>query len=121
MEYGNAVIVDGLASQMLEPDTSVIYDREIALKLLYRDPKTGAPHYLIRYPAGLGSKPHRHTAAHTIVVLEGRMEVNGQAVGPGAYSHFPAGVVMRHEPADGQSCLFVIMFDGPLDAEPVVE
>ncbi|MBO0683865.1 MAG: cupin domain-containing protein [Candidatus Dormibacteraeota bacterium] len=121
MEYGKSVVVDGLGSQELEPDTSVIYDREIGLRLLHRDPNTGAPHYLIRYPAGLGSKPHRHTAAHTIVVLEGRMEVNGQTVGPGAYCHFPAGEVMRHAPANGQSCLFVIIFDGPVDAQPEVD
>ena len=119
MEYGKAIVVDGLASLELESDTSVIYDREIALRLLYRDPKTGATHYLIRYPAGLGSKPHRHSSAHTIVVLEGRMEVNGQIVGPGAYCHFPAGELMRHAPAAGESCLFVIIFEGPVDVEPV--
>ena len=120
MEYGKAIVVDGLASLELESDTSVIYDREIALRLLHRDPKTGAPHYLIRYPGGLGSKPHRHSSAHTIVVLEGRMEVNRQIVGPGAYCHFPAGELMRHAPAAGKPCLFVIMFEGPVDVEPVV-
>jgi quercetin dioxygenase-like cupin family protein len=119
MDYGDAIIIDGLASLELEPDTSVIYNREIALRLLHRDPKTGAPHYLIRYPAGLESKPHRHTHAHTIVVLEGRMEVNEQIVGPGAYCHFPAGAVMHHAPATGESCLFVVIFDGPLDVEPL--
>jgi len=119
MDYGDAIIIDGLTSLELEPDTSVIYDREIALRLLHRDPKTRAPHFLIRYPAGLVSKPHRHTNAHTIIVLEGRMEVNGQVVGPGAYCHFPARGVMHHAPASGESCVFVVIFDGPLDVEPV--
>jgi quercetin dioxygenase-like cupin family protein len=121
MEYGRTVIVDGLMSVELEPDQSVIYDRDIALRVLYRDPDSGAVHYLIRYPAGLRAKRHRHTAAHTIVVLEGQLEVNGQVVGPGAYCHFPAGEAMRHAPAEGTSCLFVIVFDGPVDVHPIDE
>lgn len=121
MEYGRAVIIDRLGSVELEPDQSVIYDREIALRLLFRDPDSGAVHYLIRYPAGVRTRLHRHTAAHTIVVLEGRLEVNGQVVGPGAYCHFPAGEAMRHAPADGNSCLFVIVFDGPVDVHPINE
>jgi quercetin dioxygenase-like cupin family protein len=121
MGYGRAVIVDGLLSVELEPDQSVIYDRDIDLRLLYRDPDTGAVHYLIRYPVGLRTKLHRHTAAHTIVVLEGRLEVNGQLVGPGAYCHFPAGEAMRHAPAEGTSCLFITVFDGPVDVHPIGE
>jgi quercetin dioxygenase-like cupin family protein len=117
MEYGRAVIVDGLESVELRRSSSVIYDRDIAVRLLYEDPDSGAEHYLIRYPAGLKTQLHRHTAAHTIVVLEGGLEVNGQVVGPGAYCHFPAGEPMRHAPADNDSCLFVIIFDGPVDVQ----
>src|SRR5256714_5568466 len=107
MEYGRAIVVDGLRSIELEPSQPVIYDREIGLRLLYEDPDSGAEHYLIRYPAGLRTRLHRHTAAHTIVVLEGRLEVNGRVVGPGAYCHFPPGAAMRHAPARPDSRLFV--------------
>jgi quercetin dioxygenase-like cupin family protein len=117
MEYGRAVIVDSLESVELRRSSSVIYDRDIAVRLLYEDPDSGAGHYLIRYPAGLKAQLHRHTAAHTIVVIEGRLEVNDQVVGPGAYCHFPAGEPMRHAPADNDSCLFVIIFDGPVDVQ----
>jgi quercetin dioxygenase-like cupin family protein len=117
MEYGRAVIVDSLESVELRRSSSVIYDRDIAVRLLYEDPDSGAGHYLIRYPAGLKAQLHRHTAAHTIVVIEGRLEVNDQVVGPGAYCHFPAGEQMRHAPADNDSCLFVIIFDGPVDVQ----
>ena len=73
----------------------------------------------MRYPAGLVAQRHRHTAAHTIVVLDGMLEANGQIVGAGAYCHFPAGEPMHHGPAGDGPCLFVIMFDGPFDVEPV--
>jgi quercetin dioxygenase-like cupin family protein len=121
MRYGRAIIVDGLGSVELGRSHPVVYDREVGLRLLYQDPDSGAEHYLVRYPAGLKARAHRHTAAHTVVVLEGRMEVNGQVIGPGAYCHFPGGETMRHAPADNDSCLFVIIFDGPVDVEPIDE
>jgi quercetin dioxygenase-like cupin family protein len=118
MDYGRAIIVDHLRSIELEQSKLVIYDREIGLRLLYQDPDSGAEHYLIRYPAGLRARLHRHTAAHTIVVLEGRLEVNDEVIGPGAYCHFPPGEAMRHAPAD-DPCLFVTVFHGPFDVEPL--
>jgi quercetin dioxygenase-like cupin family protein len=121
MEDMQAIIVDELMSLPLGRSQPVIYDREIGLQLLYRDPESGAEHYLIRYPAGLKAREHRHSAAHTIVVLEGRLEVNGRIVGPGAYCHFPRGASMHHAPADDDSCVFVTIFHGPFDVEPVEE
>jgi quercetin dioxygenase-like cupin family protein len=119
MEYGRAIIVDNLRSVELGQSQLVVYDREIGLRLLYQDPDSGAEHYLIRYPAGLKARSHRHTAAHTIVVLEGGLEVNNEVIGPGAYCHFPPGEAMRHAPAEDHSCLFVSVFHGPFDVEPI--
>ena len=119
MGYGRAIIVDNLTSVELGQSQLVVYDREIGLRLLYQDPDSGAEHYLIRYPAGLKARSHRHTAAHTVVVLEGRLEVNNEVIGPGAYCHFPPGEAMRHAPAEDDSCLFVIVFHGPFDVEPI--
>jgi quercetin dioxygenase-like cupin family protein len=119
-EYGDAIIVDSLGSAETHRSQLVIYDREIGVRLLYRDPRSGAEHYLIRYPAGLEVRVHRHTAAQTVVVLEGRLAVNDDVViGPGAYCHFPPGESMLHAPADDEACLFVSMFDGPADVEPL--
>jgi len=112
----DATIVDGLASLELRSAEQPAYDRPFELRLLYEDPASGAEHYLVRYPPGLRGKRHRHTAAHTIVVLEGAMRANGRTVGPGSYCRFPAGEPMLHESA-GESCLFVILFDGPFDLE----
>src|SRR5436309_8358168 len=66
------IVVDHLDSVELDPTRPVIYDRDIGLRLLHSDPVTGAEHYLGRYPAGLKARQHKHTAAQTIVVLEGR-------------------------------------------------
>jgi hypothetical protein len=118
MEYGEAIIVDNLDSVQLDRSHPVIYDREIGVRLLYEDPESGAEHYLIRYPAGLNARRHRHTAAHTIVVLEGRLVVNDKVIGPSAYCHFPAGEAMHHAPAGGEPCLFITIFHGTFDVEP---
>lgn len=109
------VAYPALASARLEESQPSIYDRPIGLRLLHRDPLSGAEHYLVRYPAGLRAQPHTHTAGHTMVVLEGQLVANDELLGPGSYCHFPAGEVMHHEPAPGHGCLLVTMFDGPFD------
>ena len=111
-----AILVDHLAQLELEDSQLEIYDRPIGRRMLFQDPVSGAEHYLVRYPAGLRARHHRHSAAHTIIVLDGRMEADGQLLHPGSYAHFPAGTIMHHAPAGGQHCLFVIIFDGPSDA-----
>jgi quercetin dioxygenase-like cupin family protein len=117
MGYGDAIIVDQLGRTELEPSDSIVHDRPMGVRLLYQDPDSGAEHYLIRYPAGLRGAVHRHTAAHTIVVLEGRLAVNDEVIGPGAYCHFPAGEAMFHAPTEDEPCLFVTVFHGPYDVE----
>jgi quercetin dioxygenase-like cupin family protein len=119
MEYGKAIVFDDLDSLEMRQSQIVVYDREIGVRLLYEDPQSGAEHYLIRYPAGLKAQFHRHTAAHTIFVIEGRLAVNDQVVGPGAYCHFPPGETMFHAPAGDEGCLFINIFHGPSDVEPV--
>ena len=118
IKFGEATIVDGLESLELGSPAAAaaaVYDKAIGIRQLYQDPESGEEHYLIRYPAGVKGLMHRHSAAHTIVVLEGRLEANGQVVGPGAYAHFPAGQAMKHQASESESCLFVILFHGPFD------
>jgi len=124
MNYGAAVIVDQLASlELQEPSSAAaaVYDLPIGLRLLYEDPGGGEEHYLVRYPAGLRGRPHKHTAAHTIIVLDGRLDANGTVIGPGSYAHFPAGQPMRHQAAGDAPCLFVLLFHGPFDVALVSE
>jgi hypothetical protein len=79
MQYGQSTIIDDLSSLELGAPTAAgaaVYDQPIGTRLLFRDPKTGAEHYLIRYPARLRAQVHRHTAAHTILVVEGHMDAS---------------------------------------------
>jgi quercetin dioxygenase-like cupin family protein len=115
----HAILVDRLGSVATTPTKMSVYDREIGVRLLYEDPVTKAEHYLIRYPGGMQARPHRHTPAQTIVVLEGRLAVNDEVIGPGSYCHFPPGVPMVHAPAGDDGCLFVTIFHGPSDVEPL--
>lgn len=122
MTYGRATIIDDVKKlEVAEPGASAaaIYDRPIALRLLYEDPESGEEHYVVRYPAGVRSRMHRHSAAHTLVVIEGHLEANGQVVGPGSYAHFPAGEAMVHQAAGDKPCTFVLLFHGPFDVEPL--
>jgi quercetin dioxygenase-like cupin family protein len=111
------IVVDDLASLEVEERQMAVYDRPIGLRLIHEDPDSGEEHYLVRYPAGVQGQWHRHTAAHTIVVLEGKLEVNGAVIGPGAYCHFPAGMAMRHLAAGGEPCLLLNLFHGPSDVK----
>jgi quercetin dioxygenase-like cupin family protein len=124
MDDGSATIVDALWSVELDaPDAAAaaVYDVPIGLRQLYADPASGEEHYLVRYPEGVRGRLHRHAAAHTIVVLEGRLDANGRIIGPGAYAHFPAGSPMRHQATADGECLFVLLFHGPFDVEVIGE
>jgi quercetin dioxygenase-like cupin family protein len=109
------VLLDRLSQLELGESQPEIYDRPIGLRMLYQDPGSGAEHYLVRYPAGLRARRHRHSAAHTIIVLDGEMQANGLLLHADSYAHFAAGAVMHHAPAHGEHCLFVIIFHGPFD------
>ncbi|MGC2192756.1 MAG: cupin domain-containing protein [Candidatus Dormiibacterota bacterium] len=102
----------------LEESQPVIYDIPVGLRMLYLDPRTGDEHYLVHYPKGMRAARHHHTAAHTIVVLDGALEVDGQIIGPGSYCHFPPMTSMRHQPAEGHDCRFITVFHGPFNVFP---
>jgi quercetin dioxygenase-like cupin family protein len=118
MDYGKAVIAERLAAlEFRTPsgDAAAVYDQPIGLHLLYEDAESGGEHYVVRYPAGVRCRMHTHTAAHTIVVIDGRLDVNGRVIGAGAYAHFPANERMRHQAAEDAPCHFILIFHGPFD------
>ncbi len=118
-EMSKPIYLDDLGSLELELRKLEPYDQPIWLKLLFKDPRTGVEHDLVRYPSGMKARRHRHTAGHAILMLEGHMHANDRILGSGAYCYLPPGEPMWHEPAEGESCLFVIMFNGPFDVTVV--
>lgn len=120
MKPGAVTVVENVCDlELQEPGAAAaaVYDRPIGLRLLYEDPASGEEHYMVRYPAGVRGRLHRHSAAHTMVVLDGRLDVNGRVVGPGSYVHFPAGEPMRHQATGDADCAFVLLFHGRFDVE----
>jgi quercetin dioxygenase-like cupin family protein len=118
--------MDGVTGPVIHPDLKAItlrtteqpaYDQPFELRLLHEDERTGAEHYVVRYRPGTRARAHRHTAAHTIVVLDGEMTVDGRLLGPGGYAHHPGNTTMLHEPAGDKSCTFVLIFDARFDVQ----
>ena len=115
------VIHRDLKALALRTTEQPAYDQPFELQLLHQDERTGAEHYIVRYRRGTTARTHRHTAAHTIIVLDGHLLVDGELLGPGGYAHHPGDTTMLHEPAPGEACTFVLLFDAPFDLRLVDE
>jgi quercetin dioxygenase-like cupin family protein len=109
------MVVRDLVGLTLPERTLAAYDRPIGLRLLHEDPDSGVELYVVEYPEGTSAAWHRHSVAHTIVILEGRLEVNGVPIGPGDLCRYPAGTRMKHEPSAGSRCRFLMVFEGTSD------
>jgi quercetin dioxygenase-like cupin family protein len=82
IEWGSAEGVQELASPGVE------------LKVLRRFPDDDdAMDTLVRFPAGHVERRHAHDGEHMMVILEGRLLVDGKTLGPGDYVYGP-----RNEP-----------------------
>lgn len=64
---------------------------DVEAKQLSRDPASGACSLLCRYPPGWRRGPHRLSATHEFLVLEGRIALDGVAYGLDDYAWLPAG------------------------------
>jgi hypothetical protein len=87
MTSSDVTVQAQLALTELEESRPVIYDRPIGLRLLYRDRRSGAEHYVIRYPPGSAR----------------------------ADAHAQRWRTRSSSPAEWQHCLFVIIFHGTFD------
>ena len=64
VKYGPATIVDELRSPGLQeprPEAAAVYDRPIAVRLLYQAPAFGQEHYLVRIQGGRPGRPRDDT------------------------------------------------------------
>ncbi len=111
----DSLIVRDLATLELPLRKLAPYDRPIGMQLLHEDTQSGVELFVVEYPAGTQAAQHRHAAAHTMVVLAGQLEVNGEILGPGSLCRIPAETPMHHAPAAGASCRFLMIFEGESD------
>jgi hypothetical protein len=86
-------------------------------KLLKIDQETGIGAALRWHPEGYVEPRHYHTtAAHSIYVLEGKLDVGGVQGGPGHFFYFPG--CTAHGPMVAmEDSVFLIWTEGPLDLQ----
>ncbi len=84
------------------------------IKVLSRDPETGAFAALVKFEKGAHEDVHTHRSDHDVIVLEGYLiDGEGRKLGKGTYLFAPAGV--KHGPFDApEGCILFAYFNGPL-------
>jgi quercetin dioxygenase-like cupin family protein len=88
------------------------------------DPNEGASEILQKFPAGMDSGWHWHTAAYQGVVIQGKFThifegAAPQTGEPGSVRSQPARQVHDDKCEEGADCIVVVYFHGKLDFIPV--
>jgi quercetin dioxygenase-like cupin family protein len=87
------------------------------------DSKTGATELLARYPSGHVFPPHWYDANERIVLIEGRLAIEGDGekkmLEPGGYAYLPAHQIQRMSCVADTRCSFYVSWDGSPKLYPV--
>ena len=87
---------------------------ELDVKVLSRDPETGACTTIVRYPAGWERPEPRHLNCHEeILVLDGMLEINGTDHPPYSYTHLPAGFTRASVSAPRGAVVLTMLSEAP--------
>jgi quercetin dioxygenase-like cupin family protein len=91
---------------------------------VWGNPNRGASEILQKFPAGMDSGWHWHTAAYQGVVIQGKFThtfegAAPQTGGPGTVWSQPARQVHDDKCEEGGDCIIVVYFQGKLDFKPV--
>jgi quercetin dioxygenase-like cupin family protein len=91
---------------------------------VWGNPNKGASEFLQKFPAGMDSGWHWHTAAYQGVVIQGKFThtfegAAPQTGGPGSVWSQPARQVHDDKCEEGGDCIIVVYFHGKLDFKPV--
>jgi len=91
---------------------------------VWGNPNEGASEFLQKFPAGMDSGWHWHTAPYQGVVIQGKFthSFKGAAPetgGPGSMWSQPAGQVHDDKCEEGGDCIIAVYFHGKLDFIPV--
>jgi hypothetical protein len=96
----------------------------LLLSAVWGNPNTGTSEFLQKFPAGMDSGWHWHTAAYEGVVIQGKFThtfkgAAPQTGGPGSVWSQPARQVHDDKCEAGGDCIIVVYFHGKLDFMPV--
>jgi quercetin dioxygenase-like cupin family protein len=96
----------------------------VQMFVVWGNPKEGPSEIVQKFPAGMDSGTHWHTAAYEGVVVQGKFThtfkgAAPQTGGPGSMWSQPAGQVHDDKCEQGGDCIVVVYFDGKLDFIPV--
>ena len=91
---------------------------------VWGNPNQGASEFLQKFPAGMDSGWHWHTAAYEGVVIQGKFThtfkgAAPQTGEPGSVWSQPAGQVHDDKCEEGGDCIVLVYFHGKLDFIPV--
>jgi len=88
---------------------------DVTCKMLSRDDETGACSVILKYPAGWSASGELHLAAdHEFMVLEGSVNISGQAYPFDSYAHLPAGFTHRDWKSDDGAVVLTFFSETPL-------
>ena len=92
--------------------------------VVWGNPNEGASEFLQKFPAGMDSGWHWHTAAYQGAVIQGKFThtfkgATPQTGGPGSVWSQPARQVHDDKCEEGGDCIVLVYFQGKLDFIPV--
>ena len=95
----------------------------LQISVVSGNPNEGASQFLQRFPAGMDSGWHSHTAAYQGVVIQGKFTHTfkgsaPQTGGPGSVWSQPARQIHDDKCEEGDDCIIVVSFHGKLDFKP---
>lgn len=94
-----------------KPDPFMKLPKGALVKVLRQDKKNGVLDYLIRWPEGYVEPRHTHEGAHSVVVLQGRVIVEGKELMQGGYVYGPS--KKPHGPFEWHDdCIVFVHFEG---------
>ena len=96
----------------------------LMMSVLWGNPNKGASLILQKYPAGMESGWHWHTAAYQGVVIQGKFThtfkgAAPQTGGPGSVWSQPARQIHHDKCEKAGGCIIAVYFHGKLDFNPV--
>lgn len=105
------VVIRRANESAFKPDPFMKLPKGAMTKVLRHDKRNRTLDMLIKWPDGYVEPRHTHDSSHSVVVLQGRVIVEGKELTAGGYVYGPAGV--PHGPFEWHDdCVVFAHFEG---------